>query len=80
MKIIGLTCKRVNAVRCGDVFDYESELYIRTNQSEGTGEELVLVCVCLSNGLALKIDPNTPVNEVDGAFVIGGEKGGDENA
>lgn len=71
----------VSAIHCGDVFEYEDEIYIKTDLCSKEIKTLeYIIAVSLSTGLALSFNPDEPVEALlRGHFVIGYEKEGDEN-
>lgn len=73
MKIIKKSSKiPVSKIRCGDVFEFEDELYIKTDQCTKKIEPFeYIVAVSLADGLSLSFNPGELVEYVHGSFVIG---------
>lgn len=73
MKIFKKSSKiPVSAIRCGDVFEFEDEVYIKTDQRKReTGTPEYVIAVSLGDGLSLSFNPGELVEHVHGSFVIG---------
>lgn len=73
MKIFKRSSKiPVSAIRCGDVFEFEDEIYIKTDQRTRETETLeYIIAVSLADGLSLSFNPDELIEHVRGSFVIG---------
>lgn len=62
----------VSAIRCGDVFEYEDEIYIKTDQYTREGETIkYIIATSLVGGITVSFNPDDLVETVRGSFVIG---------